>query len=71
MEARKFAKYLKSIEPIEAHEQLLLITTTMFPNMKQRDRKNLYNKISIRLKNVIEETKKLASWDNFKVVMRG
>ncbi len=71
MEARKFVPYLKAIEALEAREQLALITSTMFPNLKKHDRKSLYSKITRRTKNVVEQVRELASWDSFKVIKRG
>jgi len=71
MEVSIFNKYLNSITSLESHEQLLGITVSMFPHMKQNDRNNTFNKIKKRLSDGIKKTVSLASWDSLKVVRRG
>jgi hypothetical protein len=66
MEARKFYQYLKAIVPLEAHEQLILINQSMFPNLKQDKRSSIFRGLKKVLRESVERPVRLLDFKDVK-----
>ena len=55
MGARKFYQYLKAIEPIQAQETLANISSTAYPHLDKRRRKEVYKDLQETIKNSIKK----------------
>lgn len=67
MPAKKFYQYIKAIEPVEAHETILLLNATAYPHLDKRRRKEIFKDLKDKLSHCIKvENVKLANFADVK-----